>query len=141
MSRTPSPQAPGVRADIDEAMIKTLVHSFYASVRADALLGPIFDGAVRDWDEHLDKLCAFWSSVTLATGRYRGTPMRAHADVADIGPAHFARWLALFEATAHRVCPPAAAAVFIERANRIGQSLQLGISLNRGETARPICDA
>jgi hemoglobin len=42
-------------------------------VRTDALLGPVFNRAIQDWDAHLDKLPAFWSSVTLMTGRYKGT--------------------------------------------------------------------
>jgi hemoglobin len=41
---------------------------------------------------------------------------------------HFDRWLALFEATAHELCPPAAADHFIERARRIAESLELGIA-------------
>jgi hemoglobin len=55
---------------ISEPMIETLVHAFYARVRQDAVLGPIFDGAIGDgWDAHLAKLCDFWSSVLLGTAR------------------------------------------------------------------------
>lgn len=118
---------------ISESMIETLVHSFYARVRRDPVLGPIFNAAIHDWDTHLAKLCAFWSSVTLMSGRYKGTPMQAHAALPDIGPAHFTRWLGLFEQTARDVCPPAAALVFVEKANRIAASLQLGIGLARGD--------
>lgn len=134
MTREPHPKAPGVEAGITEPVIRTLVHAFYARVRRDALLGPIFEARVRDWPAHLDKLCAFWSSVMLMTGRYKGTPMKAHADLPSIGPEHFQRWLALFHATAKEVCPAAAAALFSDRAERIAQSLQLGIALHRGET-------
>jgi hypothetical protein len=45
---------------------------------------------------------------------------------------HFDRWLQLFERTARGVCPPAAAAHFIERAQRIAQSLELGIAAGHG---------
>ena len=45
---------------------------------------------------------------------------------------HFDRWLALFERTAHEVCPPAAAGHFIDRARRIAQSLELGIAAGKG---------
>jgi hemoglobin len=137
MTRDPHPKAPGTAVGITEPMIEVLVHTFYARVRADAMLGPIFNGAIDDWDEHLEKLCAFWSSVTLMTGRYKGTPMRAHAELPEIGGEHFARWLALFQATAIKTCPPDAAAVFVERANRIAESLQLGIALHRGEALVP----
>lgn len=137
MSRAPHPKAPGTPVGITEPMIRTLVHTFYASVRTDRLLGPIFNRAIEDWDAHLDKLYEFWSSVTLMTGRYKGTPMKAHAELPGITRAHFERWLALFQATAIRTCPPEAAAVFVDRANRIAESLQLGIALHRGEGIVP----
>jgi hemoglobin len=115
---------------IDEAMIERLVHTFYARVREDAVLGPIFDSKVEDWDEHLAKLCDFWSSVALMTGRFAGKPMQAHMGL-PIESAHFERWLELFREAAREVCPAPAAAFFIDRAERIGESLQLGIAMAR----------
>lgn len=135
--RTPSPKAPGFSAGVTEPVIRTLVHAFYARVRADAVLGPIFNGAIDDWDAHLDKLCAFWSSVTLMSGRYKGTPMKVHADLAGISGDHFDRWLGLFRETARDVCPGPAAALFIDRAERIAQSLELGIAVHRGQMLAP----
>ena len=60
---------------ITEAMIERLVHGFYARVRSDPVLGPIFDARVEHWEPHLAQMCAFWSSVALMAGRYHGTPM------------------------------------------------------------------
>lgn len=126
---------------VDEALIAKLVHTFYARVREDAWLGPIFDARVRDWDVHLGRMCAFWSSVTLGTGRYHGRPMPMHLPL-PVDGRHFDRWLALFEATAREVCPPEAAAIFLEKARRIAESLELGVamgagvSLQRGERLR-----
>lgn len=131
MTRDPHPKAPGIEAGVTELMIRDLVHEFYARVREDAVLGPIFNAKIDDWDAHLDKLCAFWSSVTLMTGRYKGTPMKAHAELPQIGPEHFRQWLALFRTTASEVCP-AAAALFADRAERIAESLQMGIAIHRG---------
>jgi hemoglobin len=54
-----------------------------------------------------------------------------------IDTPHFNRWLGLFAATAHELCPPAAAAHFIERAHRIADSLELGIATQRGEIRSP----
>lgn len=139
MTRDPHPKAPGTPAGITDEMIAALVHTFYDRVRIDPLLGPVFNRAINDWDEHLDKLCAFWSSVTLMTGTYKGRPMQVHAELPEITPAHFDRWLALFQATAIKVCPPAAAAVFVDRAKRISESLQLGIAMSHGEgLAKPM---
>ena len=40
--------------------ISELVHAFYADVRQDALLGPVFDEALNgQWDEHLHRLVDF----------------------------------------------------------------------------------
>src|SRR4029078_9967239 len=96
----PRPNSPGSDAGIDEDLIATLVDRFYAAVRQDALIGPVFEARVDDWDEHLTKLPAFWSSVVLKSGRYRGSPMPVHVAIDEISSAHFARWLQLFAVTA-----------------------------------------
>lgn len=125
---------PGEVVGVTEVMIHDLVHAFYGRVRTDPALGPIFNRAVGDeWDRHLAKLCDFWSSVLLMTGRFKGAPMVAHARLPDIRPTHFARWLHLFRQTAEQVCPPEAAALFVAKSEIIAQSLQLGIAVNRGE--------
>ena len=124
------------RTGIDEAMIQLMVHSFYDRVRGDHVLGPVFDARITDWTPHLARMCAFWSSVALMTGRYHGRPMQAHAQL-PVDAHHFDRWLALFEATAQDVCPPAAAAHFIEKARMIAQSLELGIATHRGLLLAP----
>jgi hemoglobin len=141
MTRDPHPKAPGLAAGVTEGVIRDLVHTFYARVRRDPLIGPIFNAHVRDWPEHLDRLCAFWSSVMLMTGRYKGTPMRVHAELKEITPEHFHRWLALFRDTAHDVCPNEAARLFIDRSERIAESLQLGIAMYRGESLVPTATA
>lgn len=115
-------------------MIRDLVHSFYSRVRLDPVLGPVFERAIgANWDAHLAKLCDFWSSIMLATGRFQGRPMQAHNRLPDIRPEHFPRWLALFEATAREVCPPGAAALFVERSRMIGRSFEMGLAVSRGE--------
>ena len=94
---------------------------------------PAFEAAIDDWDAHLSKLCDFWSSVLLMTGRFKGSPMQAHAALPDIRKNHFARWLHLFETTVRELCPAPAADLFCARAEMIAQSLQLGIAVNRNE--------
>lgn len=137
MLRPPHPKAPGVEAGVTETMIRELVHAFYGKVRRDDLLGPIFNAKVKDWEQHLDKLCTFWSSVTLMTGSYKGRPMEVHALVSGISDTHFERWLTLFCDTARDLCPPQAAQLFIERSERIAESLKLGLAIHRGESVVP----
>ena len=112
---------------IDEALIDTLVEGFYARVRNDALIGPIFAARVKDWGSHLQQMKLFWSSVALMSGAYHGRPMPKHLPL-PVDARHFDRWLELFEATARDLCPPTAADHFIERARRIAESLELGIA-------------
>ena len=64
---------------LSEQGLAKLIPEFYARVRADPVLGPIFEDAIDDWDEHLEKLQAFWSSIMLVSGRYKGQPMVAQA--------------------------------------------------------------
>jgi len=120
---------------VTEAMIETLVHAFYAKIRKDPALGPIFNRVIAeaDWPVHLAKMCDFWSSVTLMSGRFKGSPMQAHIRIGELRPTHFARWLHLFEQTAGEVCPPEAAAIFVEKSQLIARSLQMGLQLARGE--------
>lgn len=119
------------RTGIDEAMIERLVRSFYDRIRADSVLGPVFDARIDDWELHLRRMCAFWSSVVLLTGRFQGQPMAKHATL-PVDARHFDRWLALFIPTAREVCPPAAADHFIERAERIARSLEYGLAVHHG---------
>lgn len=117
---------------IDEAMVRKLVYLFYDRVREDEMLAPVFNARISNWDKHLHQMCDFWSSVVLMSGRYHGQPMQKHAPL-PVGGVHFDRWLDLFRASAHDVCPPLAADYFIVRAERIAESLELGIAGSRGE--------
>ena len=111
-----------------ESQLNILVDRFYAEVRKDALLGPIFNGAIVDWPEHLEKLAAFWSSVMLTSGRYKGQPMVAHLKHREaIRPAMFERWLELWRKTARETLDERGAAAVIGKAERIAESLQLGM--------------
>jgi len=112
---------------IDEPMIDALVDGFYARVRDDVLIGPIFAARVTDWAPHLAQMKLFWSSVALSTGVYQGRPMPKHLPL-PIDARHFDRWLELFVETARALCPPIAADHFIERARRIAESLELGVA-------------
>ncbi len=108
---------------ITEAEIGELVERFYAKVRKDALIGPIFNDAVANWDAHLGLLKDFWSTVLLTTGRYKGNPMLAHIRL-PIEEQFFGRWLALFRETAHEVMPAAHAVTVVRRAEQIAVNMR-----------------
>lgn len=83
--------------DIDD--IKLLVNTFYAKVQNDDLIGPIFNGIIQDrWNEHLDKMYAFWQTILLDQHTYSGRPFPPHANL-PIAAEHFQRWMALFTET------------------------------------------
>ncbi len=96
---------------ITEQEIRDLVFAFYERVREDELLGPVFEARLEGrWSPHLEKMCDFWSSILLATGRFSGNPAETHARVPGISPAHFDRWLELFQRTAGDTLRPHIAA-------------------------------
>ena len=121
-------QARATEMGIDETFVSTLVDTFYQRVRAHPELGPIFAGEVQDWDEHLPKMKAFWSSVALNSGRYSGKPVPAHQKLSGVSEDDFTTWLGLFEQTLIEIAPsPAVVPYFMERAERIAQSLKLAM--------------
>ena len=117
------------QAELTEAALAVFLDAFYAKVRQDPLIGPVFAEKIPDeaWPRHLATIRDFWSSVLLKTGRYKGNPFGRHLGIAGIAPPHFARWLGLFEETAAEVFTPAIAAEIVERAHRIGDSLKAGL--------------
>ena len=79
--------------------VKLLVNNFYDKVRADELLGPIFDERIRDrWPAHLEKMYGFWQTVLLGEHTYDGTPFPPHAQL-PVGHEHFSKWMELFIAS------------------------------------------
>lgn len=117
---------------ITDEDIARLVPRFYARIRRDEVLGPIFNDAIEDWPHHLAKLEAFWSSVMLTSGRYKGQPMVAHLKHAgDMTRENFRRWLRLWAEVTEEELGPHAAAAFQEKAGRIAESLQLGVQYHR----------
>ena len=111
--------------------IESLVATFYAQIRIDPELGPIFRQAIgEDWTAHLKTMCDFWSSVMNTSGRYKGKPIPAHIKLTGIEPRHFEHWLRLFSATAHALFDARLAGLFVERAERIAESLKLAFAFH-----------
>ena len=122
-------QARAAEMGIDDAYIDRLVETFYERIRAHPLIGPIFEQAIgENWGPHLARMKDFWASVALNAGRYSGKPVPAHQKLDGVEPWHFNIWLALFRQTLEDTAPtPAAVPYFMERAERIAESLQLAM--------------
>jgi hemoglobin len=114
-----------------EAEIARLVDAFYARVRRDPVLAPVFHAAIgeteAEWAAHLAKLRRFWSAIMLRSGAYHGDPYSAHLRLPGLTPEMFDRWLALFGATCDELFPHATAEAFRDRAHRIARSLRMGL--------------
>jgi hemoglobin len=118
-----------MQSTITEEGIKDLVHQFYQKIGADHELGPVFNQAIeaQEWPAHLSKMCDFWSSIMLKSGRYHGNPFIKHKALPAFDPALFDRWLAFFFETAHEVFSDEAAKRFDEASQTIASSLKFGL--------------
>lgn len=76
--------------------VQLVVDQFYNTVRADVILGPIFNSRLEGrWPEHLQKMYNFWQTILLPEHTYQGYPFKPHADL-PVDQTHFERWLGLF---------------------------------------------
>ena len=122
-------RAEAVALGLDEVFISDLVERFYAHVRADAALGPIFNAHVADWPAHLARLKQFWRSILHASGEFTGNPMQKHMALGPLDAEHFARWLDLFYATITELGAEDAARLEMGgRVRMIADSLLTGIA-------------
>lgn len=121
-------EAAAAQMGIDEAYISLLVDAFYDRIRAHPQLGPIFADKISDWGPHLTRMKDFWASVALNAGRYSGRPVPKHAALKSVQPEHFKLWLGLFREVLEKTAPsPEAVPYFMERAERIAESLKLAM--------------
>lgn len=124
----PVAEAALTQPGVDRAFIGVLIRSFYARLQRNERLGPIFAGVIGDdWEPHLEKMTDFWCSVVIKDGSYQGRPVPAHLKLKTVVEGDFAIWLDIFGETAHELCEPDVAAVFVDRAERIAQSLKLAM--------------
>ncbi|MDE2167260.1 MAG: group III truncated hemoglobin [Alphaproteobacteria bacterium] len=112
--------------------IGVLIRSFYAKVRRDAQLGPIFEGAIgNNWDNHISKMCDFWGAAMRISRHYSGDMLTAHRRVKGLQPALFGRWLELFEQTVAELFAAEAGAALCDRARKTAHNLQLALFYRR----------
>lgn len=119
---------------IDVNFIAVFVAQFYASIREDEMLGPIFGARIEDWPVHLAQMNRFWQSILLGTASFSGSPMVKHLAIPDLTEAHFAHWLELFYATIKKTAPtPEAAELVGAKARMIAESLLTGIAMSNAK--------
>ncbi|MDQ3051556.1 MAG: group III truncated hemoglobin [Bacteroidota bacterium] len=105
--------------------VKLLVDSFYRKVTVNPVLGHIFTDVVKvDWNHHLPKMYAFWSTLLLGDMSYHGNPMQVHIDINKITPLgqkEFDEWIRLFTLTVEELFEGQGAVEAKARARSIAQ--------------------
>ena len=110
--------------------LREVVIQFYEAIRLDGVLGPIFEDAIGShWDEHIERIVQFWLTATRLGSGYDGKNfMPAHLKHSSIHADHIPQWLALFRQTAVEQCAPEGALVLIDIAERMAETLEIGLT-------------
>lgn len=118
--------------------VSLLVRTFYAKIRKDELLGPIFNGIITDWETHLELLTDFWETNLFFNRKYFGNPMHVHVDVDNkcnntINEMHFGTWINLWVLTIDELfdTQDERAQIAKNRARHMGTFLHLNIFNSR----------
>lgn len=111
--------------------IENLVNTFYDKVKADEILGPIFNVQIPvNWEVHLPVMYQFWENAIFYTGGYMGNPMALHAHIhkkIGLESKQFDRWLKLFNQTTDELFEGVKASLAKERALSIAKVMELKI--------------
>ncbi|EKE43660.1 hypothetical protein OCGS_2392 [Oceaniovalibus guishaninsula JLT2003] len=124
---TVPPRIPVTPAEIDRVVAR-----FYARVRRDPDLGPVFAAHVADWPSHEAKIARFWRNALLLERSYDGNPMQVHAAAGNVRAEHFPIWLRLFDATLEEELPLTLAQTWSAMSHRIGRGLSYGLPTGAG---------
>jgi len=116
--------------------IYLLVSSFYEKVRNNAVLGPFFNGKIKDWDAHLERLTTFLESSLFLKTKYNGNPLEVHVSVdresgQKISELHFGTWINLWIETINEHFEGEYAENAKSRARKMGTFLYLKIFESR----------
>lgn len=123
---------------VDEEAIHVLVQTFYGCIRKHPRLGEIFERRLEGrWQEHLPKMEAFWQSVLLKNGAYKGKPVPAHLKQKELVSTDYGEWLSVFRPVVRELFVPDLADEIITVAERIAQSLWLATFGHAGSTPPP----
>ncbi len=115
--------------------IEHLVEQFYQEAVSDAQIGHFFEGVIaKGLEKHLPTICDFWESVLLQQPVYKGNPMLKHIALdkeKPFSPAHFQRWIQLWEMTVDTLFQGPVAEEAKRRAQMMGQLMLYKIEQSR----------
>jgi hemoglobin len=113
-----------------EGILK-LIKPFYADIRQHAVLGPIFNEAIQDWNAHLKKIAEFWALQTGGPSQFGGGFGAAHLPL-KLEPQHFQFWLSLWRFNNARQLLPKEAADMNTLADQFARRL---FAITQGRSA------
>lgn len=123
--------------------VRILIHTFYAKIRADELLGSIFNTAIPEekWPEHLSRLTDFWETNLFGIAKFKGNPAKKHKEVDTalgytIEQTHFGKWLHLWFTTIDELYEGELATKAKESARKMATGQFLAIWHNRPEEVK-----
>lgn len=123
--------------------VSQLVNLFYAKIRKDELLGPIFNKHIADkeWPAHLSKLTDFWETNLFGIIKFKGNPSAKHINVDaqsdyTIEQNHFGKWLQLWFETVDELYEGELAAKAKEAARRMSTGQFMTMWHNRPENKK-----
>ncbi len=120
-----------LNSEINHQNIQTLMDSFYAKVRKNKDLGPIFEGVIgtdfKAWEAHKEKIGRFWRQMLLGENVFDGQPLKKHLELPSFPREHFEVWLNLFSETLYEIYTPEVAKSILLKAQMIAQRFQTAI--------------
>lgn len=121
-----------------------LVNAFYAKIRKDELLGPIFNKHIPEdhWPKHIEHITDFWMGRLFGVIAFKGNPAEKHRQVDEgqgyqIKKSHFDHWVNLWTETVTKQYNCKLADKAIMMAGRIAQGQMGFIMQNRAAKHRP----
>jgi hemoglobin len=116
----------------DKSDVKWLVDRFYDKIKADKIVGHIFNDVMKvNWEVHLPVMYAFWENALFCTGGYKGNAMKKHIKINRVTPLqkkHFNRWLQIFNETVDEYFEGDKARLAKQRAHSIATIMQVKIA-------------
>jgi len=124
---------------LTDQLVRDVVIRFYDEIRRDGVLGSIFEDAIGShWDEHIERIVQFWLTATRLGRGYDGKNfMPAHLKHRSIHAEYLPRWLELFRETVVEQCSPEGASVLIDIAERMAETLEIGLTRRDHEGRDP----
>jgi len=104
--------------------LSRLLRHFYADVRQDPLIDPIFNAQIKDWKHHLEVIASFWETIIGGPSTYaRPMPMK-HLTL-RLREEDFERWLFLWQANCRAQLSSDVAKEMTDLANHIAHRLRM----------------